>query len=77
MAKKVNAGYTIIEECKIQNVMIVIGENKETGMYVTWETNIGLNFNDYYWGHYFHERKSAYKDFYIRIKREAEYQLSC
>lgn len=75
MAKKENAGYKIIEECRIVNTMIVLGENEETGMFVTWETNICSKFKSFYYGHYFNERKSAYKDYFTRIKVEAEWML--
>lgn len=63
-----NAGYTILQSCKVGNQEIVLGENlKAPDPYVTWMCRNG---NDYNFGHYCSTMLSASRDFMRRVNRE-------
>ncbi len=69
--KRINAGYEIIDAIPVGNTEFVLGRNIHDGArYVTWECKNGDN---YFWGHYFADRKDAVRDFYERAGREIRY----
>lgn len=78
-----NAGYEIIHLEKYDSRYgIALGENKETGMYVTWECmydKISIPVKEgeisYFWGHYFTDRTIAYKDYHTRLATQYDKQL--
>lgn len=73
MEQRENAGYIITESIKVKNTEFVLGEQPETGMFVTWQCKNGT---DYYWGHYADNRYAALKDFCERAAREIDYLSS-
>lgn len=73
MEQRKNAEYTITESIKVKNTEFVLGEQPETGMFVTWQCKNGT---DYYWGHYTGNRYAALKDLCERAAREIDYLSS-
>lgn len=66
-----NAGYTILQACKVGNQEIVLGENlKAPDPYVTWSCRNG---NDYNFGHYCSTMLSASRDFMKRVNQELDF----
>ena len=71
MKKRCNAEYEIIGAIEVkQKLEVVIGyrRTKFGDQYVTWEC---LEKSDYYWGHYFNEKKDAIQDFCNRVNKLA------
>lgn len=70
MKNRINAGYTIIEAAPIEDDFeVVLGKmDHEYGCtYVTWMCKGG---NNYFWGHYFPDVKSARIDLHKRVLAE-------
>ena len=71
MSERKNAGYTITDSLHIGKAEFVIGEHsKVPSPYVTWECSEGVN---YFWGHYFADRRAAEKDVLTRAQQELEF----
>jgi len=65
------ADYTIIGKIKIDDMEIVLGENKNLySKYVTWQKPVYRE--DYNHGHYFEERTEALRDYFDRISNFAD-----
>ena len=72
MDKRTNAGYVITDSIKIGDTEIVLGEHsKAAAPYVTW---LCKNENNYFWGHYFMDRKTAVRDLVERAEKELDIQ---
>lgn len=70
MEQRQNAGYLITDAVRIGENEFVIGEHpKAPSPFVTWECSGG---NNYFWGHYFSDRRSAEKDLIQRAQQELE-----
>ena len=70
MQQRQNAGYVITDALHIGGSEFVIGEHpKAPSPFVTWECTGGSN---YFWGHYFSDRRSAAKDLVLRAQQELE-----
>ena len=68
MEKRINAGYEIISSLAVCGTEFVLGKNDSAPeCYVTWECNDGSN---YFWGHYFSDFDSAYKDLHRRTEQK-------
>ena len=73
MSERKNAGYTITDSIHIDNAEFVIGEHPNApSPYVTWECADGTN---YFWGHYFPDRRSAEKDLIDRAQAELSFVM--
>ncbi len=73
MSERKNAGYTITDNIHIGKAEFVIGEHpKAPSPYVTWECSGG---NNYFWGHYFPDRRSAEKNLLERAQAELTYLM--
>jgi len=73
MSERKVAGYTITDSIHIGNAEFVIGEHpKAPSPYATWECSGGDN---YFWGHYFSDRKSAEQDLIERAQSELTFQM--
>ena len=73
MSERKNAGYTITDSIHIGKAEFVIGEYpKAPSPYVTWECSGG---NNYFWGHYFPDRRSAEKNLLERAQAELTYLM--
>ena len=73
MSERKNAGYTITDSIHIGKAEFVIGEHpKAPSPYVTWECSGG---NNYFWGHYFPDRRSAEKNLLERAQAELTYLM--
>lgn len=73
MSERINAGYTITDSIHIGNAEFVIGEHpKAPDPYVTWECSGG---NNYFWGHYFSDRKSAEMNLLERAQAELTFAM--
>lgn len=64
-----NAGYMIMKytmyrEQENGKNYVVLGHNKKTDMWCTWECTNGT---DFYWGHYFDSKTEATRDYYTRL----------
>ena len=70
MEQRQNAGYVITDAIRIGGSEFVFGEHpKAPSPFVTWECADGSN---YFWGHYFSDRRSAEKDLVLRAQQELE-----
>lgn len=70
MEQRQNAGYVITDAIRSGRSEFVIGEHpKAPSPFVTWECTSGSN---YFWGHYFSDRRSAEKDLIQRAQQELE-----
>lgn len=66
-----NAGYAITDSIHIAGTELVIGENpKSPSPFVTWKC---VNGDDYFWGHYLPDRRSAERD----LLERAQLELGC
>ena len=73
MSERKNAGYTITDSIHIGNAEFVIGNHpKAPSPYVTWECSGGTN---YFWGHYFPDRRSAEKNLLDRAQAELNFVM--
>lgn len=73
MTERRNAGYTITDSIHIGKAEFVIGEHpKAPSPYVTWECSDGDN---YFWGHYFPDRRSAEKNLIERAQAELSFAM--
>lgn len=73
MSERKNAGYTITDSIHIGKAEFVIGNlPKVPSPYVTWECSGGTN---YFWGHYFPDRRSAEKNLLDRAQAELTYLM--
>jgi len=74
MEERINAGYKIIKAIEIEDVEIVLGEDKSKQLspYVTWICNQGR----YNLGHYFENYRSALSDFYYRVFKECKLAIN-
>lgn len=73
MSERKNAGYTITDSIHIGKAEFVIGEHpKAPSPYVTWECS---GDNNYFWGHYFPDRRSAEKNLLERAQAELTYLM--
>lgn len=73
MSERKNAGYTITDSIHIGKAEFVIGEHpKAPSRYVTWECSGGTN---YFWGHYFPDRRSAEKNLLERAQSELTFVM--
>lgn len=73
MTERRNAGYTITDSIHIGKAEFVIGEHpKAPSPYVTWECSDGSN---YFWGHYFTDRRSAEKNLIERAQAELSFAM--
>lgn len=71
MSERKNAGYAITDSVHVGDTEFVIGEHpRAPSPFVTWECAGGEN---YFWGHYFADRRSAVKDLLERAQQELEY----
>ena len=69
--QEIVADYTIIGKIKIDDMEIVLGENKDLlKKYVTWQKPVYRD--DYNHGHYFEERAVALRDYFDRIGNFAD-----
>ena len=65
---RINERYKIIYSSKIDDTTeIVLGQNIEDGMFVTW---VCANGKSYFWGHYFSNESNALIDLAERIMEE-------
>ncbi|MBQ4545754.1 MAG: hypothetical protein IJA17_01170 [Oscillospiraceae bacterium] len=72
MNKRQNAGYIITDTIHIGDTEFVLGEHpKAAAPYVTWECSGNDN---YFWGHYFMDRKTAVLDLVERAEKELDFQ---
>lgn len=72
MNKRQNAGYIITDTIHIGATEFVLGEHSEAAApYVTWESTGNDN---YFWGHYFMDRKTAVRDLIERAEKELDFQ---
>ena len=70
MEQRTNIGYRITDTIHVGNAEFVLGvHEKDPNRFVTWECK---NRNDYFWGHYFSDRRSAEKDLVLRAQQELE-----
>lgn len=73
MSERKNAGYTITDSIHIGKAEFVIGAHpKAPSPYVTWECS---GDNNYFWGHYFPDRRSAEKNLLERAQAELTYLM--
>ena len=73
MSERKNAGYTITDSIHIGKAEFVIGEHpKAPDPYVTWECSGG---NNYFWGHYCKDRRTAEKNLLERAQAELTYLM--
>ncbi len=76
----VNQNYVILKSVMIGNEGIVFAENKKAPQpFVTWKCNVQKGKNgqkkfNFYWGHYFCDKKAALKDFQNRVSDERAMQ---
>lgn len=68
MGGRMNAGYAITDSVHIADKELVIGENpKSPSPFVTW---MCVNGDNYFWGHYLPDRRSAERDLLERAQLE-------
>lgn len=73
MNERKNAGYTITDSIRIGKAEFVIGNHsKAPDPYVTWECSGG---NNYFWGHYCKDRRTAEKNLLDRAQVELAYLM--
>ena len=73
MTERRNAGYTITDSIHIGKAEFVIGEHpKAPSPFVTWKCSNGDN---YFWGHYFPDRRSAEKNLIERAQAELSFAM--
>lgn len=74
---EINAGYSLVKRETIGDIEIVFGERTtDSGMFVTWRRSPSQEKEgqpEYYWGHYFNNKRQAIADFYRRIEDELFY----
>ena len=72
MSERQNAGYIITDTIHIGDTEFVLGEHpKAAAPYVTWECAGNGN---YFWGHYFMDKKTAVRDLIERAEKELNFQ---
>lgn len=72
MNERQNAGYVITDAIHVGDTEIVIGEHpKAAAPYVTW---LCIKGDNYFWGHYFMDRKDAMQDLVQRVKNELNFE---
>ena len=72
MNERQNAGYIITDTIHIRDTEFVLGEHPNAAApYVTWECSGNDN---YFWGHYFMDRKTAVRDLIERVEKELDFQ---
>ena len=73
MPERKNAGYTITDSIHIGKAEFVIGEHPNApAPYVTWECSGGDN---YFWGHYYPDRRSAEQNLISRAQAELNFVM--
>ena len=73
MEQRQNQGYIITDSIHIGKVEFVIGEHpKAPSPFVTWECSGG---NNYFWGHYYPDRRSAEQNLLSRAQAELTYLM--
>lgn len=66
--QEINQGYVITDRVTVGHAVFVLGENKETGNYVTWQRGKDIS-KGYDWGHYFTDREKAVEDLHDRAAK--------